>query len=132
MTPEPTGTCGPWNLSPTHSKLKRSLISGYSLFGEATPRLVHPFMSMSDYTKETQVKSAMKYSDVQGRPQNMFYFSPVTYSGTGYSSETYLGSTLDHRSDIRVRRKILKVTIAQAIICILLILQHLSNEKNAR
>ena len=81
--------------SMVHGSLTESkrIISGYSLFGEGTPRLVHPIMSMNEYTKESQVKNAIKYADIQGRPHNMFYFSPVTYSGTGYFYEK-LGRSL--------------------------------------
>ena len=63
-------------------------ISGYSLFGEATPRLTHPIMYMHEYTRKADAEAARKYGDVQGRPNNMFYFSPIYYNGKGYFSPT--------------------------------------------
>ena len=51
-------------------------------------------MSMYEYTNENQYKAAMRYQDVQGRPNNMFYFSPITYDGTGYSVAYYFKTAL--------------------------------------
>lgn len=66
---------------------KPNIFSGYSLFGEGTPRLTHPIMYMHEYTRKADAEAARKYGDVQGRPENMFYFSPIYYNGKGYLRE---------------------------------------------
>ena len=64
--------------------LYKPIFSGYSLFGEGTPRLTHPIMYMHEYTRKADAEAARKYGDIQGRPNNMFYFSPIYYNGKGY------------------------------------------------
>ena len=41
-------------------------------------------MYMHEYTRKADAEAARKYGDIQGRPNNMFYFSPIYYNGKGY------------------------------------------------
>jgi len=62
-------------------KAIRYLMPGYSLFGEATPRVNHPAIWMQEYTTEKDFRTTQRFNDIQGRPENMFYWSSTKYTG---------------------------------------------------
>jgi len=85
-------------------KAIRYLMPGYSLFGEGTPRLTHPIMYMHEYTRKADAEAARKYGDIQGRPNNMFYFSPIYYNGD-YISILNLTTFIERKERDIVDRK---------------------------
>ena len=89
-------------------------------------------MYMHEYTRKADAEAARKYGDIQGRPNNMFYFSPIYYNGKGYFTSSNITvrrwPSLD-KTGIVGRAEITKV---KAIISVSWILQHLLKEKSVK
>ena len=108
-------------------------------------------MYLNEYTRKADAEAARKYGDVQGRPNNMFYFSPIYYNGNGYLSFVIIvGGAFpmvvvsmlshvvfgpnDHREEASLYDSWITVILEdnqrlKAIISISSILQHLLREK---